>query len=503
MSENKEKILKQILTVYHEIKLIKMAKLLGFKNSMNLERWILQLPEKYHPYLTIAGNNVIIDKEIANLIDELSVTFAGWTLKESHKLMKNEDLKNKQKIQIKSSKKLSDSIESVKLGDAGIKFFNLITTYSDIKLNRFIKIFDLEELTEIDDWLLNLPERLGDIIDVRIDKFKIKRNAPSSEIIDLAKNFDDWITALMRSLTRIDESAINREKSRFPNILGPEFQQFFNIYIEKSYSKYLVFSLYGENYFTSKSTYGDKTFQGFRINKEVKEYVYDFQPEEIKRKKKEVVDAEVRRQNGKRVYYVSPAGRNISRTIKTSPKDFKIRLKHLLEIVNPVKITSTPILLPTNQQNILNVKSPAKMCAKCGKIFEPIKWLGWEVKYLSTSGVYVCENCNIKLNEIISEERKKREEFNVIHSQANSQKSKVKNLSILNFGGLVFIGIFVFSYYLLLIPLIILVISFIYLLKKNKTCKEVLSALEEKENIREKDVLNSIELFHFENPLKK
>lgn len=67
---------RKILNVYNEIKLDKMAKLIGFKNSISLEQWILDLPEKYHSNLNIKGKDVIINRaHISEMIDGLLENF--------------------------------------------------------------------------------------------------------------------------------------------------------------------------------------------------------------------------------------------------------------------------------------------------------------------------------------------------------------------------------------------------------------------------------------------
>ena len=77
----------KILNVYNEINLDKMAKLIGFRNSIDLEQWILDLPEKYHNYLTIRGKNVIIQSNITEMIDDLIGEFERWDTKKSEKII--------------------------------------------------------------------------------------------------------------------------------------------------------------------------------------------------------------------------------------------------------------------------------------------------------------------------------------------------------------------------------------------------------------------------------
>jgi len=93
---NKDKKLERfskILNVYNEINLDKMAKLIGFRNSIDLEQWILDFPEKYHTYLTIRGKNVIIQSNITEMIDDLLNEFEKWDIKKSEKIIESIDLR--------------------------------------------------------------------------------------------------------------------------------------------------------------------------------------------------------------------------------------------------------------------------------------------------------------------------------------------------------------------------------------------------------------------------
>ena len=87
MSESVKKLQKfsKILNVYNEINLDKMAKLIGFRNSIDLEQWILDLPEKYSTYLTIRGKNVIIQSNISETIDDLLNEFEKWEIEPEEK----------------------------------------------------------------------------------------------------------------------------------------------------------------------------------------------------------------------------------------------------------------------------------------------------------------------------------------------------------------------------------------------------------------------------------
>jgi len=73
--DKKIDILGRILNVYNEINLDKMAKFIGFKNSINLEQWILDLPKKYHSCLTIKGKNVIINTNVSEIINDYYMNF--------------------------------------------------------------------------------------------------------------------------------------------------------------------------------------------------------------------------------------------------------------------------------------------------------------------------------------------------------------------------------------------------------------------------------------------
>lgn len=491
---------RRILNVYNEIKLDKMAKLIGFKSSINLEQWILDLPEKYHSYLTIKGKDVIIDKaSISGMIDELLKEFESWDIKKSEKILEKADFSRKFDTTKRKTIKLADDISEVKLSAAGEKFLNLLSTHKSITINNFTKVFELEELAKIDDWLLNIPKKLGVFLNVRNNVLSFETKTPHSVKLQLAENFDDWITKLMNKLTKIDESAVKREISRFPHILGEGFHNFFKIDINKEKEKYLILHIKGENQFVSKSKYGDRAYTAFTVNKEVKERVSDFLPDIIEKKKKECIQREIRKRNGQRFYYVSPAGRNISRTINTTKKDFIAKVKHLLIIVVPVKIICFSILIPANKQNIQSVNVPNKMCVKCGNIFRPVNWLGWEIKYLSTKNVYICENCYPTLKNVIQKEYIARELYETNLKQLKSERAKFRALSVVDFC----IGfIFIESLLLIGLPLIFIIFPLgissvleVYLLKKWKEISNQIKIMEEEESNRRTLVLNSVKRY--------
>lgn len=399
--KNLEKF-RKILNVYNEINLDKMAKLIGFRNSINLEQWILDLPEKYHTYLTIKGKNVIIQSNISEMIDDLLNEFDKWDSRKNEKIIERIDLR-------KSFFRTKTETESVvlgdsKLGSAGKKLLSLLPTHKSITKNRFIKVFELEALVDIDEWLLSLPKELGVFLNVKDNVIMFEKKASSKVKLRIAEHFDDWISNLMNKLPKVDESAVNKEIKRIPSILGAGYHNFFKIDIKKENRKSLILHIIGHNQFTSKSKYGDRTYTTFRVNEEVKRSVTDFQPDIIEKAKKSTVKREISHRNGTRHYYVSPGGRNISRLIKTSEKDFETSLKNLLIEVIPVKNISYSIIAPSKKQNILNVSSPRKICVKCGKIFTPVMWDGWEIKYLSLENVYICEECNPKLKKIVQGE---------------------------------------------------------------------------------------------------
>ena len=484
---------RKILNVYNEIKLDKMAKLIGFKNSINLEQWILDLPEKYHSNLTIKGKDVIINKaNISGMIDELLKEFESWDSRKSGKILEKIDFGRKFDIAKRKTIKSADSMGEIKLTAAGEKFLNLLSTHKSISVNNFIKVFELEELADIDDWLLNLPKKLGVFLNVRNNVLSFESKTPHSIKLKLSQDFDDWITKLMNNLTRIDESAVNREISRFPRILGKGFHNFFKIDIRKKKEKYLILHIKGKNQFVSKSKYGDRTYTAFTVDKEVKERVSDFLPNIIEKKKKESVQWEIQRRNGKKFYYVSPAGRHISRTINTKESDFNIKLKHLLIIVNPVNTICFSILRPSAKQDIRYVNVPNKMCVKCGNIFKSVDWLGWDIKYLTTNNVYICEDCYPKLKNIIKKERTARSIYELDLKQVKSKKSKIKTLSIINLILLLVIGLPLISIF---IPLIIFSVLEVYLLRNWIIISKKIHNMERAESNRRNIVLNSIKRY--------
>ena len=181
----------KILNVYNEINLDKMAKLIGFRTSIDLEQWILDLPEKYHTYLTIRGKNVIIQSNVSEMIDDLLNEFEKWDSRKSEKIIESIDLRRP--FFRTTSKTESSILGDSRLGSAGKKFLSLLSTHKSITRNRFVKVFELEALVDIDDWLLNLPKELGVFLNVKSDVIKFERKASDKAKLKLAEHFDDWI----------------------------------------------------------------------------------------------------------------------------------------------------------------------------------------------------------------------------------------------------------------------------------------------------------------------
>lgn len=487
----------KILNVYNEINLDKMAKLIGFRTSIDLEQWILDLPEKYHTYLTIRGKNVIIQSNISETIDDLLNEFEKWDSRKSGKIIESIDLRRP--FFRTTSKTESSIFGDSRLGSAGKKFLSLLSTHKSITRNRFVKVFELEALVDIDDWLLNLPKELGVFLNVKSDVIKFERKASDKAKLKLAEHFDDWITDLMNELTKIDESAVSKEIRRIPSILGEGYHDFFKMDIKKEKRKFLILHLTGENQFTTKSDYGDRTYTPFTVYKDVKKSVSDFQPDIIEKAKKSVIQSEIYQRNGRRYHYISPAGRHISRLIRTSEKDFQISLKNLLIDIVPVENFSYSILAPSQKQNILRIYSPRKMCVKCGKIFTPLMWDRWEIKYLSTNKVYVCEECNPNLKKIIVEEKVSRSLYHLNKNKIESKKSKIRIFSIVNLILFLAVGLPLLSY---IFPIIIFTILEVYLLIKWKLISNQIKNMRTEESIRKKVVLNSVKQYDG-NLLKK
>ena len=228
------------------------------------------------------------------------------------------------------------------------------------------------------------------------------------------------------------EKAVWKEIKKLPRILGPNYSQFFKIYIKKKSDKYVLLHLRGENKFISKSVYGDVQYTAFNVNKNLKIKVSNFQDYMIEREKANIIKKEVEHWNGEKHYYKSPAGRNISRIIRTSRKDFKVSVNKLLEIIKPRKILVNSNFMPKVQQNILGVKKK-RMCVQCGSIFRPINWKGWSKKYLSIYNVYNCEKCNFKLGVLITEEKDKRKAFSFKMLKKKDKKKSCISLSGLGF----------------------------------------------------------------------
>ena len=486
----------KILNVYNEIDLDKMAKLIGFRNSIDLEQWILDLPEKYHTYLTIRGKNVIIQSNMSEMIDDLLSEFEKWDTKKSEKIIESINLRRP--IFNTPSKTESHILGDSRLGSAGKKFLSLLSTRKNITRDRFIKVFELESLVDIDDWLLNLPKELGVFLNVKGDVIQFERKASDKVKLKLAEHFDNWITDVMNKLTIIDESAVGIEIRRIPSILGEGYSDFFKMNIKKAKRKYLVLRLTGANQFTTKSDYGDKTYTTFTVNKNVQEFVSDFQPAIIEKAKKSVIKYEVNQRNGEKYHYLSPARRNISRLIRTSEKDFQIRLENLLIEVVPVENFSYSILAPTQKKNLSRVSSPSKMCVKCGKIFTPVSWSDWEIRYLSTNKVYVCEDCNPILKETIKEEKANLSLYSLNEKNIESKKSKVLNYFLLGLAFVPVVSIFLtFGLPLLIYGFLFVIIGIIeaYLLIKWKLISNQIKDMKTEESHRKKAVFNSVKQY--------
>ena len=494
----------KILNVYNEINLDKMAKLIGFRTSIDLEQWILDLPEKYHAYLTIRGKNVIIQSNVSEMIDELLNEFEKWDSRKSGKIIESIDLRRQ--FFRTTSKTESSILGDSRLGSAGKKFLSLLSTHKSITRNRFIKVFELEALVDIDEWLLGLPKELGVFLNVKGDVIKFEQKASDKAKLKLAEHFDDWITDLMNELTKIDESAVSKEIRRIPSILGEGYHNFFKMDIKKERRKFLILHITGSNQFTTKSDYGDRTYTTFTVNKQVEWTVKDFQPDIIEKAKKSAIQMEISNKNGERYYYVSPAGRHISRLIRTSEKDFQISLKNLLIEVVPVENYTFSILAPSQKQNILQVSSsftPRKMCVKCGNIFTPVMWNGWEIKYLSTKKVYVCEECNPKLKQIVQQEDAVRSIYELDMKKTRSRKSKIRIFSILNLILLLAVGLtagfLIFQHAVLLLfifPIIVSTILEVYLVIKWKFISNQIKNLKSEEVIRRNTVLRSVKQYN-------
>ena len=487
---------RRILNVYNEINLDKMSKLIGFRNSIDLEQWILDLDDKYHTYLTIRGKNVIIQSNITEMIDDLLSEFEKWDSKKGEKIIESIDLRRP--IFNEPPKTESFIPDDTRLGSAGKKFLSLLSTHKSITRTRFIKVFELETLVDIDDWLLNLPKELGVFLNVRSDDIRFEKKASDKVKMKLAEHFDNWITDVMNNLTIIDESAVGIEIRRISSILGHGYTDFFKMNIKKAKRKYLILRLTGSNQFTTKSDYGDKTYTTFTVNKNVQESVLDFQPDIIEKAKKSVVQQEIYQRNGKRYYYLSPARRNISRLIRTSEKDFQIRLENLLIEVVPVENFSYSILAPTQKKNLSHVSLPQKMCVKCGKIFTPIFWSNWEFKYLSTNKVYVCEDCNPILKETIKEEKANLSLYSLNEKNIESKKSKVLNYFLLGLAFVPVVSIFLtFGLPLLIYGFLFVIIGIIeaYLLIKWKLISNQIKDMKTEESHRKKAVFNSVKQY--------
>jgi len=376
-----------------------------------------------------------------------------------------------------------------------------LSTHKSITRDRFIKVFELESLVDIDEWLLSLPKELGVFLNVKGSVIKFERKASDRVKLKLAEHFDDWITDVMSRLTRVSEYAVKAEINRIPSILGGGYTDFFKMNIKKEERKFVLLQLTGSNQFTTKSDYGDKTYTTFTVNKEVKERVTDFQPDLIEEAKKSIVEHEVYQRNGKRYHYVSPAGRNISRSVRTSEKDFHIKLINLLIDVVPVENYSYSILAPTKKQNIVHVSSPRKMCVMCGNTFRPDFESNWEIKYLSMSNVYVCEECNPNLKKTIQEEKAKRSQYNSNLRNEESTKSRIKKffglflMLFLGVASLLAFGLPLIAFYISSIVIAILAILEVSLLIKWNLTSNEMKKMKTEESFRKNKVLYSVKRY--------
>ena len=312
-------------------------------------------------------------------------------------------------------------------------------------------------------------------------------NIGNQNEIDIGRN---------RFIIKKNDSAIKKEIQRTAKILGKNYKDYYFTEIKEREKKYLVFQLYGKHEFNTRSKYGDRKYTAFTVNKEIKEPVIVFLPEVIERKKNGVIERELAQHIGERFHYISPAGRHISRIIKPTKKDFKITIKSLLSVVEPQKNIVRSSLKENIQRNLLMVNDTKKMCVKCTSIFRPISWSGWEDKYLSTSQVYVCENCNPNLKRIISNERIDRKNYEVSIKNLKSRKAKFGNLSFVDLPIILLIFLFGIGFSsLILIPIPVLISFFIFFRFKIKSVSKTIEETYTKESNRQKMVLNSVDNF--------
>ena len=103
------------------------------------------------------------------------------------------------------------------------------------------------------------------------------------------------------------------------------------------------------------------------------------------------------------------------------------------------------------------------MCVKCGTVFYPIEWTGWNIKYLSTKDVYICEDCNPEFKKVVQEERIKRSLYYIDMKQIRSKKSKISILSFVNLIILLAVGLPLINMYF---PIIILSTVEVFLIIK-------------------------------------
>jgi len=303
---------------------------------------------------------------------------------------------------------------------------------------------------------------------------------------------------------RIDKSEIEKHKRDLVNKLGPNYENYYKLNFKLKSQKYVTYHITGRNEFTSRSTYGNKKYTAFTVNKDVDTLIQNYDPSLIERKKQKELEKEINHWNGRRYRYISPAGRNISRKIKTSRRDFNITLKSLLEVKSPQKIEVYSRLVPKKKKNIVNTSNRNKMCVKCGAIFNPIDWNGWMIKYLSMSDVYVCENCNKELKNSIVLEKLNRVEY---ETRTSNFKSKSKTLKKLLY---VIVGLMIISPFLLvyILPLLIVFLLSLagittYLALKLNKLSEVLKEEKILENNRKTSVCNNIKRLDIKEELKE
>jgi len=138
------------------------------------------------------------------------------------------------------------------------------------------------------------------------------------------------------------------------------------------------------------------------------------------------------------------------------------------------------------------------MCVKCGKIFTPVMWDGWEIKYLSTNKVYVCEDCNPNLKKSIQEEKIIISLYHENKNKIESKESKVWNFCILN--SILFLADFIFLAFGL--PLLFFIFSAIiiaileaYLIIKENIFSNQIKNMKTEESRRKIAFFNSVKQY--------